>query len=54
MAPNLSLLVNDLTDDTASPLHVLPQPRVLPDSPSIVHADFKLIVVCTFAKWWPT
>ncbi len=23
-----------------------PQPRVLPDSPSIVHADFQLIVVC--------
>ena len=34
------LKFDDLTDDTASLLHVPPQPRVLPDSPSIVHANF--------------
>ena len=34
-----------------SPLHILPQPRILPNSPSIVHADFQLIVVCKLVKW---
>jgi hypothetical protein len=47
----LSFCLDDLTDDAASPLHVPPQPLVLPDdSPSIVHAKFQLIVVSNLSN----
>ena len=49
----LNLAATDLTIDMASPLHVLPQPCILPDFPFIVIAYFHLIVVCNLKKWWP-
>ena len=45
-----SISFDDLAGDTASPLHVPPQPRIIPDFPSIVHADLLLIVVYKFTK----
>ena len=51
MAPSPSLfvfvdLIRRQNRGRGVPPHIPPQPRVLPDSPFVFHADFKLIVAC--------